>query len=342
MKRTFYLGLLTIFLVSSVHAFSKVGSRGALFLKIGVGARAFALGDAFVAMGSGPELAYWNPGKLSFLKQTGVAFSHYNWFAGIKYEYISAVMPFGLYGALGLQLGYLNYGSIPVTTIQDPDNSSGDTYGAHDAVIGVTYSRRFTDKFGFGITFKGVFQSIWDMSSKGMALDLGSYYETGWKNLVLGLSLQNFGTSMKFSGKNLETTMVDPAWADSFGWNGEPLPVSIITEDYDMPLMFRLGLSMKVTPDLSVAMDLIHPSDGLEKLCFGAEYSLKNLLALRLGYIYDMDRTQFDTLDSILEGFSAGFGLKKVYIGRTISIDYGLRNYGRLSFVHVLSLNVGM
>ena len=342
MKKLFY-GIITVSLImlGSAHAFSKVGSRGATFLKIGAGARAFALGDAYVALGDGAEMVYWNPGKLAFTKGMEISFTHYNWFAGIKYEYISGITPLGLYGELGFELGYLDYGKIPVTTIEDPDNSSGETYGAHDAQIGITYSRRFTDKFGFGVSMKLVSQTIWQMSAHGVAFDVGSYYETGWKNLVLGLTVQNFGTSMKFSGKNLETTMVNPVWADSFGWNGEPLPVSIITEDYDMPLLFRLGVAMKVTPSLNLAVDLVHPSDGLEKLDFGAEYNL-SLLSLRLGYIYDFDRTQFDTRKSILEGVSGGFGLSKTYIGRTVSVDYGFRNYGRLSFVHVLSVTIGM
>ena len=45
----------------AAEVFAKVGTFGAQFLKIGVSARATAMGSAFTAVGDNAEAVYWNP-----------------------------------------------------------------------------------------------------------------------------------------------------------------------------------------------------------------------------------------------------------------------------------------
>src|SRR6056297_1782183 len=55
---------LSIGVAPAVHAaeiFAKVGTFGAQFLKVGVSARATAMGSAYTAVGDNAEAVYWNP-----------------------------------------------------------------------------------------------------------------------------------------------------------------------------------------------------------------------------------------------------------------------------------------
>ena len=54
----------------------RAGISTAQFLKIGVGARASALGDAFVAIANDASALYWNPAGLVQFKNDEIIFSH--------------------------------------------------------------------------------------------------------------------------------------------------------------------------------------------------------------------------------------------------------------------------
>jgi hypothetical protein len=55
----------------------RVGISTAQFLKIGVGRRASAMGDAFVAISDDASALYWNPAGLVQFEITGDFFSQY-------------------------------------------------------------------------------------------------------------------------------------------------------------------------------------------------------------------------------------------------------------------------
>src|SRR5262245_7089942 len=55
---------LTLSGMDPLRAQEGVGSAGA-FMRLGIGARAGSLGDAYVAAATGPEAIYWNPAALA-------------------------------------------------------------------------------------------------------------------------------------------------------------------------------------------------------------------------------------------------------------------------------------
>ena len=60
----------------------RAGISSLQFLKIGVGGRASAMGDAFIAIADDASALYWNPAGLVFAKQNEVMFSHNSWAVG--------------------------------------------------------------------------------------------------------------------------------------------------------------------------------------------------------------------------------------------------------------------
>ena len=57
----------------------RAGISTAQFLKIGVGGRAAALGEAFIAVANDASALYWNPAGLVQFEENQVMFSHNSW-----------------------------------------------------------------------------------------------------------------------------------------------------------------------------------------------------------------------------------------------------------------------
>jgi len=166
--------LLTLVLLASVAfvspaqaAFSKVGTTGAAFLKIGVG-RATAMGDAFVAIADDASASYFNPAGLARVNRQ-IALNHVDWIADVTHENLAIVLPMSNFGTVAFTVTALAMGQIEQTTIDNPntvtreDEGTGLFFGASDMAFAISYARLITDKLSFGVTTKVVNQSIWDM-----------------------------------------------------------------------------------------------------------------------------------------------------------------------------------
>src|SRR5689334_2038608 len=59
---------------------------GFAFLEVPAGARASALGGAFVAMGDGVESAFWNPAGLASVQRLEITGSHFEYFQHLRHD----------------------------------------------------------------------------------------------------------------------------------------------------------------------------------------------------------------------------------------------------------------
>jgi hypothetical protein len=309
--RKFWVLLLLIPILTYSQEFAKVGTVGAQFLKVGIGARGAGMGGAYEAISNDITAIFWNPAGLSQMKGSSIYLSHIEYLADIGYEALACAREFPNIGVFGLSLAYMSSGDIERTTVEQPEGGIG-TFSVESMLAEITFSRRLTDKFSFGANVKLVSEKYDEQTSNAWATDLGIIYYTGFHSLRMAMSIRNFGPEIHLSGTYLDydngTLLTDPK---------EYLP-------YHFPMTFKLGLAMEVMNNdngrVTVAGDIVHPNDNVETINTGAEALLWKSLALRGGYTFRHD--------SMGPAFGTGFFWQK------LNVNYSYTDFGILDWVH--------
>jgi hypothetical protein len=318
---------LTIAASSSLFAQAKVGTAGLQFLKVGVGARATSMGDAFTAVANDASALYYNPGGMIQLQNPEALFSMVNYPAGLKFVFVGGTVPTPMTsGVLGIQVTSLFTDDITETTPEMP-YGTGRTFTASDMSAGISYCQRLTDKFSVGGTVKILNERLADKAATGWSADVGTFYTTGWKEVNIGMVIQNFGPDMEFESS--------------------PFP---------LPISFKFGASTVAweTPaySLLVAGEFVHPNDNIEFYHVGVEFNAMKMVSFRLGkranawkrdswddYQADQQKDPFVEFPLVdedgalsLDGVGIGLGLNLPEAG--VTVDYAWAGLGTLSSVH--------
>ncbi|MEG8947319.1 PorV/PorQ family protein [Rosettibacter firmus] len=305
---------------------NKIGTAAATFLRIPVGARATGMGSAFVSMINDPSAIYWNPSVLSTIKSNSLLLDHSPWMPGINFDFIGIVLPFENLGTVGISTTFLYTQEMDVTTPYAP-MGTGETFTASSFAVGISYSRYLTDKFSIGGTFKFIKETIYNTSASGIAFDIGTIYETPFAGIRLGASISNFGTKMRMYGEDLNVR-VDIA--PNQEGNNQSIVGKLNTEEFDMPLIMRIGISGEViNTDLirwTLSADGINPNDNAQSINIGTEIGLlNNQVLFRAGY-----KDLF--LENNETGLTFGFSLNdvKVFGDVLITTEYAYQNFVHL------------
>lgn len=293
MRRTILFATLWA-MVSIGPAFgqSRTGTTAANFLTIGTGARGQGLGNAYTSIATGGDALFWNPAGAArpYLGQyrASAMFTHFNWIADIDYNAAGVVVPAVGAGVAGISFAQVNYGSMDVRTVNQPDGT-GETFKSVDLSLGLSYAQPLTSSFYFGGTVKWIRQSIRDMSASTMAIDIGFILETQYLNgLMLAASIQNFGGKMTMSGVNSVVFVdIDPQNSGS----NPNLPANLDMNSWTLPLSFKFGMALPVVRTDNVMLlalgDVHQSNDNDLNSDVGGELSYQNktfLIAARVGY----------------------------------------------------------
>lgn len=306
-----------------VAAQEKVGTTGVNFLKIGPSSRGVAMADALLPLADDASALWYNPGGLINVRRPQMLVSHVVLPADINYDFLGYVYPLPALGAaVGAQVFGLYSGDMDETTPERP-YGTGRTFGTSDLAAGVSYAQRLTDKFSVGATAKFLQENLADEVARGWAVDVGTYYDTGWRSLTLAMIISNFGPDMEF-----------------------------ISTPFPMPIVFKFGAAANVYEDDENAVTLVlegtHPNDNREEVHIGVEYGFRNMAFVRLGKKYNgWERTTYDEFkqdpeannpfleypvldeDGIsTDGISFGGGVRIPGIGLTVDYSYSTWSYG--------------
>ena len=332
------LVILVLTQVTFAQNVSKVGTTAAKFLGIPVGARATAMGTAFVSIANDATATFWNPGALNLIRSPEVHISHAEWFGGLSFDFGSLAYPLGINGSFGTAAVSYTMLTMPeelVTTVDDPEGEFSGKFDAGSYAIGLSYSKSLTDRFAIGGTVKYIVERIYNSKATSFAIDLGTIYETPFKGVRLGVSISNFGPKMQMGGEDLIVQKdIDP----TISGNNESINALLMTDSFDLPLMMRIGVSWEMIKSdfnrLTFVVDAMHPNDNTESMSLGAEYSFLNeMFFLRGGY-----KNMF--LENNEGRYTLGFGISYKLNASNFKFDYAFSEFEHLQNVHLFSLGV--
>ncbi len=296
----------------------RAGTAAAQFLKIGVGGRATAMGDAFIAVADDATALFWNPAGIVQFKDNQLTLSHIDWLVDIEHEFIGYVHKLNSSNSIGIQFTSLHMNDMPVTT-EFQQRGTGEFFTFSDMLFGVTYASRLTDKFSFGATLKYFDETLDVLSMSGILIDFGTYYKIGIGSARFAVVVTNFGGQLTPSGSIKRD-------------DGE-----LITDfqSFNPPTLFRIAYAQEIYENenskLTTSIQLSHPNDNSENLNIGLEYWWNKQIALRGGYKLNVEE----------ENISLGAGINSFISGHKVAIDYSYSNFSILGNVNRFSFNIG-
>ncbi|MCK4418446.1 PorV/PorQ family protein, partial [Candidatus Aerophobetes bacterium] len=166
------------------------GTTTASFLKIGVGARPAAMGEAFTALADDGTSLYWNPAGLTQIKQRELSATYNLWFQEIRQGYLSFGFP-SLGGTVGLGANYVDMGDIEGR--DEEGNPTGD-FGASDTHLFAGYADKFKN-ISWGITVGWLEDKIEKDTKTTFLANIGLLYPLG-ERFILGVVAQNIGSKL--------------------------------------------------------------------------------------------------------------------------------------------------
>jgi hypothetical protein len=324
MKNKWLILIIALFCLSlSTQAqMKKVAQTKMQFLKLGIGARAAAMGDAFIAISGDPNSTFYNPAGCAGIDGLALAVHQTNWIADIDHKAGVLAYNTGRYGVIVADYIAVDYGTMERTVVDAhawEGYQSQGSFSVGEYAVGLGYATSITDRFSIGGKVKYAYQDLgtsqtWQYlrtefettkmvknENEAVAYDFGTYYNSGYKNIRVGMSVQNFANK-------------------------------------PIPLTFRFGVAMDVntllmpenkTHVVTLAIDALHPKDYSERVNFGLEYAFNQLFFLRGGYKMNYDE----------EKYTGGVGIKTKVSGFGLMFDYAVTDFGAFGIVNRFSLS---
>ncbi|UCD16410.1 MAG: PorV/PorQ family protein [Candidatus Zixiibacteriota bacterium] len=306
------LGIILLLLPSLAFSQAKVGTTGVNFLELGVSARAMGMAEAFTAGVDDASAVFYNPAALTYIYGLEMMFTHIRLPADINYEFLSMVLPVdAVGGVIGVGIYSLNTGDILYTDYSYP-YSYEDEWGnkqffsAGDVAVSLSYGRYLTDKFSLGFTVKYIREDLSNVNATGWAADVGTCYDSGYRDFKIAMLISNFGPDMKH-----------------------------LQKEFPLPINFKFGGSINFIDAedhvVMLAAEGGHPADNLEKYNVGMEYRYLEKFSLRIG-----ERFNYDS-----DGLTAGGGLRLPIAEEVdLSVDYAYQDFGWLNEIHRFSIGL--
>lgn len=226
--------------MTSAQGNKRIGTAAGTQLLVPIGARDFAMSGSGIATSSGVESMFWNPAGLSRMDDNAQGmFSNMSYIGDIGLNFGAVAAKFGSFGTVGLSIKTFDFGAIPLTTNDDPENETGRTYSPNFSVFGVSYARSLTDAISVGANAKIISETIQDANSTGFAIDFGVQYSglVDIKGLSLGVAMKNIGPQMKYDGSGL--------YRNAISSDGDRPEQKFKSEaaTFELPSLIELGLS---------------------------------------------------------------------------------------------------
>ncbi len=262
--------IMLLALIFTINSFAQNIGTGLTFLKLGIGARSIAMGEAFTAVTDDNGSTSYNPATLRSASHNEIALMHKEWIEGTTSEYLGTTI-------LGDKFTYAI--SVLKTSVSDieirnmPGPSEG-TFSAKNFALGGTMSLSPADNFSLGVTGKFLYEKIFTDEASGYGIDVGALYKAT-DNFFIGTSILQIGS---MSHLRNESSVLPTSWrlGASYG--------DAINEEFSFLASLDGNKTFK---------------DSNSHFNFGGEITYNQLIALRVGY-----QTGYET-----RSFSTGLGV---------------------------------
>lgn len=218
--------------------------EAAPFLKIGVGARALAMGQAATATAEGVEAVAWNPAGLADLPSREFGFTRVAMGEDTRYDFLGVAQPTRV-GTFSAAVRHLGQGRLDG---RDAAGKPTGGFSASDTAADLAYGVSVSSALRLGAGARYITSSIAEAEARGVALDLGGLYRPsrlGPGIAQVGVAVRNLGSRMRFAD-----------------------------ESSPLPLVLAAGASYRLPADLTLAMDYRYgPHAASSDAGFGAEWT---------------------------------------------------------------------
>jgi len=257
-----------LFLFINLNFANNNGRLAGSFTRLGLGARAIAMGNTGVAAPARGYSFYYNP-ALAGRQQEKVFTNSYNFLSQDRHIYFlgfSMKVPPGA----GLSVGWLKSGTGDVRSYNSIGKDTGEI-NQHAHAVYASFSRHFSEKFSIGVTLKALFEFIndgtseFDYEANGVGGDIGVFYQAN-EDISLGVVYKDIGSKLKANTENI------------FELGGTTID--------DFPRLLRAGVFYK-TPfeGINFAYDFEISNTDEYTNHIGFEAITGRNLALRIGFI---------------------------------------------------------
>lgn len=251
-----YAALILIITSVSYSQNDGSGNTGLAFLKLGIGSRSIAMGEAVVSNTQDASATHYNPAALfNGSSKVNLIFMHNEQILGARTEFLAAKIT-GSRFAFGLSL---NNTAVDDIEVREIPGEPLEKFNAQNFSMGLSIGYKVNEMLSLGITGKFLFEKIYVDNASGFAVDFGGLYKK--ERLALGLAISNLGSMSELRNEATK------------------LPISV-----------RGGASYMI-PVTGLQSILLISADGYKVLDGGkfhanggAEFLYKDFLALRVGY----------------------------------------------------------
>jgi len=253
MKRVVVASMALLLVLSAVAFADGIGAFSAF--KNGIGARALAMGGAFVAVANDATAVCWNPAGLAQLGDTRLAGMSTDLYGlGITHQYVGAVTSFA---NLGIGLGW-ERASIDGQVVDGTGGLGASFTWTEQAIVGSLATNVMDIAMaGANVKYYMADSGLGD-SASGFGFDLGLLVSLG-DMFVIGVN------AMDLAGSSIE-------------WDGGATDI--------VSGVYKAGLAMKLADDMLVlAADVDFDGSALGDTHVGVEFQVIDELALRGGVV---------------------------------------------------------
>lgn len=202
------------------------GDAAYSFLKNSPSTQFTALGSVHITgMGNDLSLAFVNPALMRQPMHQQVSANFSMFFAGIRQFHAQGAFYHERSGTMfGAGVQYMHYGSATQT---DPSGNVIGEFRPRDYAIQLSASRRYLERWYYGLNVKFIQSNYGPYGSTALALDFGLNYLDSAKGWHLGFLARNMGTQLKTYAGQGEDMPFDLQLGMTKRFIGTPFGVSV-------------------------------------------------------------------------------------------------------------------